>query len=215
MANTKASGDHNSIDYFANSAANSGAAVPAGRLLRRTEAARMLGVSKSTLRRMEGDALTPVVGPRNVHLFQEEEVRAVVVTRRSHLEAQPAAGDVAAEAFALFDAGVHVVDAVKQLRVGPELIERLYATWARLRGLMVLSVEARSEINTLLLGWDDHSLRTDADVVASLRKWMLEESVRRCSDCRSEMATFCRVCAKRWGLAAAREHLAAERARKL
>ena len=64
MANTKASGDHNSIDNFVNSATNSGAAVPAGRLLRRTEAARMLGVSKSTLRRMEGDALTPVVGPR-------------------------------------------------------------------------------------------------------------------------------------------------------
>jgi hypothetical protein len=64
MANTKAAGDHNSIGEFANSATNSGAAVPAGRLLRRTEAARMLGVSKSTLRRMEGDALTPVVGPR-------------------------------------------------------------------------------------------------------------------------------------------------------
>ncbi len=215
MANTKASGDHNSIDDFANSAANSAAAVPAGRLLRRTEAARMLGVSKSTLRRMEGDALTPVVGPRNVHLFQEEEVRAVIVTRRSHLEAQPAAGDVAAETFALFDAGVHVVDAVKQLRVGPELVERLYATWARLRGLLVLSVGGRAEINSLVRGWDDQSLKTEADVLTFLKKWMLDESFRHCSECRTEMAAFCRSCAKRWGLTAAREHVAAERARKL
>jgi hypothetical protein len=215
MANTKAAGDHNSIGDFANSATNSGAAVPAGRLLRRTEAARMLGVSKSTLRRMEGDALTPVVGPRNVHLFQEEEIRSVIVTRRAHLEAGPAAGDVAAEAFALFDAGVHVVDAVKQLRVSPELVERLHSTWARLRGLLVVSAEGRSEITSLVRGWDDGSLKTEADVLAFLRKWMLDESFRHCSECRTEMAGFCRPCAKRWGLAAAREHLAAERARKL
>jgi hypothetical protein len=215
MANTKASGDHNSIEDFANFATNGAAAVPAGRLLRRTEAARMLGVSKSTLRRMEGDALTPVVGPRNVHLFQEEEIRAVIVTRRAHLDGGPAAGDVAAEAFILFDAGVHVVDAVKQLRVGPELIERLHSTWARLRGLLVLSSEGRSEINHVLLGWDDRSLRTEADVVAFIRKWMVDESIRRCSQCSKDLAAFCRDCAKSWGLAAAREHVSRERARRL
>lgn len=215
MANTTASGEHNFIEEIANSARDSVAAVPTGRLLRRTEAARMLGVSKSTLRRMEGEALTPVVGPRNVHLFQEEEVRAVIVTRRAHLEAGPAAGDVAAEAFALFDTGVDVVDTVKQLRIGPELIERLHATWARLRGLLVLSIEGRAEINSLVRGWDDQSLKTEADVLAFLKKWMLDESFRHCSECRTEMAAFCRSCAKRWGLTAAREHLAAERARKL
>lgn len=215
MANTTTSGDHTSIDDLANSGAKSAPTVPTGRLLRRTEAARMLGVSKSTLRRMEGEALTPVVGPRNVHLFQEEEVRAIVVTRRAHLESGPAAGDIAAEAFALFDAGIHVVDAVKQLRVGPELVERLHATWARLRGLLVLSVEGRAAINSTVRGWDDGSLKTEADLLAFLKKWMLDESFRHCSECRTEMAAFCRVCAKRWGIAAAREHLAAERARKL
>jgi len=215
MANTTAAGDHNSIDDFANSGAKSTPTVPAGRLLRRTEAARMLGVSKITLRRMEGDALTPVVGPRNVHLFQEEEVRAIVVTRRAHLEAGPAAGDIAAEAFTLFDAGVHVVDAVKQLRVAPDLVERLHATWARLRGLLVVSAEGRAAINSTVSGWDDGSLKTEADVLGFLKKWMLGESFRHCSDCRTEMAAFCRVCAKRWGLVAAREHIAVERARKL
>lgn len=175
----------------------------------------MLGVSKSTLRRMEGETLTPVVGPRNVHLFQEEEVRAVIVTRRAYLESGPAAGDIAAEAFALFDAGVHVVDAVKQLRVGPEVVERLHATWARLRGLLVLSAEGRAAINSTVRGWDDGSLKTEGDVLAFLKKWMIDESFRHCSECRTEMASFCRVCAKRWGIVAAREHLAAERVRKL
>jgi hypothetical protein len=130
-----------------------------GKLLRRTEAARLLGVSKSTLRRMEGTALTPVVGPKNVHLFQEEEVRAVVVTRRAYVGVQANRGDVAADAFALFDAGVHVVDAVKQLRVSPDVIEGLYERWARLRSMLILSAEARSEIATVLMGWHDNSLK--------------------------------------------------------
>jgi hypothetical protein len=194
------------------------AAVPvAGKLLRRTEAARMLGVSKSTLRRMEGTSLTPVVGPKNVHLFQEEEVRSVVVTRRARFDSssQPANGDIAADAFALFDAGVHVVDAVKQLRVAPDILEKLYETWARLRGLLVLSSATRSEINALLLGWDDGSLQRGTDVVAFLKKWMVDESFRRCSGCRTEMAAFCRACAQRWGIAEARQQLAAQKARKL
>lgn len=210
-----ASNDRLSIDEFENPDVTQAATVPHGKLLRRTEAARMLGVSKSTLRRMEGTSLTPVVGPKNVHLFQEEEVRAIVVTRRARLDTQQATGDVAAEAFALFDAGVHVVDAIKQLRVSPETIERLHATWARLRGMLLLSAEGRSEINTVMLGWDNHSLKTEADVIAFLKKWMHEECFRRCSDCKSEMAMFCRVCAKRWGLGAAREDLAVERASKL
>lgn len=215
MATRTLPNDGISLEKLGNLGAEEAVAVPAGRLLRRAEAARMLGVSKSTLRRMEGTSLRPVVGPKNVHLFQEEEVRAIVVTRRSRLESEPGSGDVAAEAFSLFDAGVHVVDVVKQLRVAPDVVERLHATWARLRDMMVLSVDGRSEINKLLLGWDDHSLKTEADVVAFLKKWMTDESFRRCSDCRTEMASFCRTCAKRWGLAAAREHVASERARKL
>ena len=62
---------------------------------------------------------------------------------------------------------------------------------------------------------DDNSLKTEADVLAFLKKWMVDESFRHCSECRTEVATFCRACAKRWGLVAAREHVAAERERKL
>ena len=197
-------------------AAQKPATLPAdGKLLRRTEAARLLGVSKSTLRRMEGTALTPVVGPKNVHLFQEEEVRAVVVTRRAHLDTQASSGDIAADAFTLFDAGLHVVDAVKQLRVSPDVIEGLYERWARLRSMLILSPEARSEIATVLMGWDDKSIKTAADVVTFLKRWMIDESCRPCSECRTEMAAFCRTCARRWGLAAAREQAAAGRAPKL
>lgn len=186
-----------------------------GKLLRRTEAARLLGVSKSTLRRMEGTTLTPVVGPKNVHLFQEEELRAIVVTRRAHVGMAANAGDVAADAFALFDAGVHVVEVVKQLRVASDLIEALYERWARLRSLLILSPEVRSEIATVLMGWDDKSLKTAADVVTFLKRWMIDESCRTCSECRTVMAAFCRSCARRWGRKGAREQSAEDRGRKL
>lgn len=194
---------------------NPPALPPSGKLLRRTEAARLLGVSKSTVRRMEGTALTPVVGPKNVHLFQEEEVRAIVVTRRAHVAMPTNAGDVAADAFALFDDGFHVVDVVKQLRVSPDIIETLYERWARLRSMLVLSAEVRSDIATVLMGWDDKSLKTAADVVTFLKRWMIDESCRTCAECRGEMAAFCRGCAKRWGLAAARQQAAESRARTL
>lgn len=194
---------------------NPPALPPNGKLLRRTEAARLLGVSKSTLRRMEGTALTPVVGPKNVHLFQEEEVRAIVVTRRAHVTMPTNAGDVAADAFALFDDGVHVVDVVKQLRVAPDVIESLYERWARLRSMLLLSAETRYEIATVLMGWDDKSIKTAADIVTFLKRWMIDESCRTCSECHTAMASFCRSCAKRWGLAAARERVVDERARRL
>lgn len=216
MARRTTGADADSREKSGNSAAQNPATLPSnGKLLRRTEAARLLGVSKSTLRRMEGTALRPVVGPKNVHLFQEEEVRAVVVTRRAHVGVQGNCGDVAADAFALFDAGVDVVDVVKQLRVSPDVIEGLYERWAKLRSMLLLSAEVRSEIATVLMGWDDKSLKTAADIVTFLKRWMIDESCRSCSRCRTEMAAFCPSCARRWGLAAAREQAAEAKARKL
>ena len=122
---------------------------------------------------------------------------------------------MAADAFALFDAGVHVVDAVKQLRVSPDVIEGLYERWARLRSMLILSAEVRSEITTVLMGWDDKSLKTAADVVTFLKRWMIDESCRSCAECRAEMAVFCRSCAKRWGVATARTQAAEKRGTKL
>jgi predicted DNA-binding transcriptional regulator AlpA len=65
-----------------NSSAQEGVAVPvAGKLLRRTEAARMLGVSKSTLRRMEGTSLTPVVAASETPPAMKLTVAAVAFQR--------------------------------------------------------------------------------------------------------------------------------------
>jgi len=145
---------------------------------------------------MEGHDLTPVIGPKNVRLFQEEQVHAVVVTRRAHVDNRATAGDLAADAFTLFDDGHDVIEVVKRLRVGPELVESLFEHWARLRRKLVLSAEGRSAMCTTLMGWDDGSLRSERDVLAFLEKWVTNESVRRCWVCKREGACLCRACAR-------------------
>lgn len=194
----------------------SGRPVPGtGKLLRRAEAAKLLGVSKSTLRRMEGEVLTPVVGPKNVRLFHEEEIRSVVVTRRAGISSQRGDDEVAAAAFTAFDENVHPVDVVKQLELDPDLVESLHARWAHMRGLLVLSRDARSNVQTLLTGWDSGEIRTADDLCAFLRKWVTDESIRTCWECKEEAACFCRKCAREWGLRAAQTEIGERRARRL
>ncbi|MFZ5893263.1 MAG: hypothetical protein ACOY0T_19545 [Myxococcota bacterium] len=175
----------------------------------------MLGVSKSTLRRMEGTELQPTIGPHNIRMFHEEEIRSVIVTRRGRMDAGSDAGELAAEAFELFDNGLGVVDAVKQLRAAPEFIESLHTHWVRLRKNMLISAEGRAAICMALIGYDDSSLRTEADVIAFLNKWVTMDSARRCLQCKSDFACFCRECAKQWGLREAMGELADAKARKL
>src|SRR5450432_2893768 len=53
-----------------------------GRFLTRRQVARRLGLSLSTVRRMEGVQLKPIVGERGVRYFEETEIQAVFVRRR-------------------------------------------------------------------------------------------------------------------------------------
>jgi len=194
----------------------SGAAAPAGRLLGRAETARLLGVSKSTLRRMEGEQLEPVVGPKNVRLFQEEQVQALVITRRSSTTGARATGDIAADAFDMFDKDVHPVDVVKRLRIAPDLVEMLHQQWARLRGLLVLSQETTTSICDMLGEGEARSLpKSDADLLGFTKKWVQDASTRVCVQCTGEPAEFCRDCAKSWGRRAARNEIAEQRTRRL
>ena len=194
----------------------SGSAMPGGRLLGRTETARLLGVSKSTLRRMEGERLAPVVGPKNVRLFQEEHVQALVVTRRSSTTDGRPSGDVAADAFELFDGQVHPVDVVKQLRVAPDLVESVHRQWARLRGLLVLSQETKTMLCNML-GEDEAAAlpSSDADLLGFAKRWVQDASPRVCVQCQDEPGEFCRGCAKSWGRRTARDEIAEQRTRRL
>lgn len=192
------------------------AAAPSGKLLGRAQAARLLGVSKSTLRRMEGASLEPVLGPRNVRLFHEEQIQSLLVTRRSEVAGGRPDGELAAETFELFDAGVHPVDVVKKLRVDPDLIESLHQRWARLRAMLVLST---SGVQSLCLSLSEAEViaapKSESELLGLVTKWVQEMSLRECTQCNKNPAAFCRECAKAWGVRAVRQETAMRRSNRL
>ena len=97
-------------------------------LLTRSQAARRMRVSVSTVRRMEGDALDPVV-IEGRHYFRADDVESV----RPRTD-----GEIAARAFEAFSAGKNVVATVIELEQPPALIEDLYKSWQRLSGDLIV-----------------------------------------------------------------------------
>ncbi len=110
-------------------------AVPpeATALLTRAQAARVLGVSVSTVIRRE-NVLKPVV-LNGVHMFDERVLRREVVTvrhRQAIASLGPTSGDVAASVFELLEAGVESTQIVIRLRVTPDAVVALRAQWAEM-----------------------------------------------------------------------------------
>jgi hypothetical protein len=117
--------------------------------------------------------------------------------------------------FELLDEGLHPVDAVKRLRIQPELVETLHQHWCRLRGLVVLSTAATIELHDLLFDGTSPRPTTAAELLALAQSWVIEESQHHCKQCRAEPAAFCRACAKAWGASAAQNELVVQRARRI
>lgn len=102
----------------------------AASLLTRAQAARVLGVSVSTVIRRE-HVLKPAI-VNGVHMFDERVLRREVTTIR-HRQAigalGPTSGDVAASVFELLEAGVEPTQIVIRLRVPPDAVQALREQW--------------------------------------------------------------------------------------
>src|SRR5260370_38608461 len=73
------------------------------RLLKRREAACLLGVHESTVRRMEKESvLVPIRGPDGVHRFHEEHLRKLVVQQRARTTPAAPEADAAEPPVAVF-----------------------------------------------------------------------------------------------------------------
>jgi hypothetical protein len=177
-----------------------------GRLLTRGQVARRLGLSLSTVRRMEGVQLKPIVGERGVRYFEETEIQAVFVrVRRTRMpDDEHADGTLAAAAFTRFRDGADVVAVVEELREPPEKVERLFEHWKRLRATVLLDAKSlavlESDLNASKLG-DENALLS---AVAEFKK----SAALRCVLCEQEPAYWCRSCAQEAGRAEARERAA-------
>lgn len=177
-------------------------AAPNGRLIRRTEAARMLKMSVSTLRRYEHQR-HPTVGPDGVHLFDEVELRSAAITisrRRAIATMGASAGDVAADVFTLLDGGTHPVEIVKQLRVAPDVVAALLEQWTQMRGGFFVSKDEAFELGCISRR---HQPRTAGAAIADLRRYVeqLKQSKRgstQCQCCLQVTASICEPCAVDW-----------------
>jgi len=169
-----------------------GSIIPAAapsRLLTRQEAARMLGVSETTLRRREGEGLRPTMRGRT-HMYEETLVRQMTTTmRRRWSGPAPMDGGVAADVFGLLADGIAPRDVVIRLRVPPEIVGRLCSQWAELGdGFFVPGEDATT------LG-----LRGVEDVRAAVRRVAEVEaqaaaSQTACTRCNAPSTSICRDC---------------------
>jgi hypothetical protein len=124
-------------DEASSSTDTSAVMLPHGKLTR-AEVARRLGVSVTTLRRMEGTKLHPTRRSDGVHLFDATEVEAVLVTyrqvrSRTTRASAEADGALAAQAFECFDQRVPVSEVVKRLQIAPERAAAFQIAWSRLK----------------------------------------------------------------------------------
>ena len=94
--------------------------------LTRKQAAALLGVAETSVRRLEGTHLHPIRRGRFVFFdAQEVERCAAEGTRR-----QPDSGEIAARAFELFRSGRDFRDVVIELRQTPDRVRQLYREYA-------------------------------------------------------------------------------------
>lgn len=98
------------------------------RQLTRAHVAKRLGVTTTTVRRLEGKALHPTVTEEGIRLFAPEEVERLAHVRAAK-PAPEASGEVAAEAFRLFREGYGLEDIVMRLKQSPGTIRRLFDEW--------------------------------------------------------------------------------------
>jgi hypothetical protein len=162
------------------------------KLLKRNEVAEILGTSVSTVRRMEGSTLRPIVGERGEHLFHEEHVRELVVQRTRVTSQGPDTydGPTAAVAFELFDAGHGPVEVVKRMKLDPRAARALHREWADLRGGFFVGAEASAKVERIGFLNDSMPVTSGEELVRVLT----ECDVEQCACCRRRVPHFCPSC---------------------
>jgi hypothetical protein len=115
-----------------------------------------------------------------------------------------ATGDVAAEAFTRFDSGVPPDELVTELVLPVDTVEYLWRTWARLRGVVLLSPEAAQTFREGLCS--NCPIANGSDAVAAARR-LVERPLKRCPRCKDGAREYCTTCTSKEARRAARSTL--------
>jgi len=161
------------------------------RLVGRTEAAGLVGLSVATLRRLERTRLRPVVDQNGVHRHSVKRLLDYKAARASSTsDADGRERTLAAASFEHFDRALGPADIVKLLKVTPNVARELHREWADLGGGFVVSGEAAVKIERLAVNDDGSPVRSGADLLRLLER--LDEP--QCSGCERRTPCFCLRC---------------------
>jgi hypothetical protein len=148
------------------------AGSPGPVLLTRAEAAALLRCSSSSVRRLEGDALHPIVGADGVHRFDPAEIARLAGSRSPLPVHGSKEGERDARVFEAFEEGKGLREIVTTLRLPVDLVSKLHASWQKMGSNqdMILSSERLAQLRSAL-GFD---VRRPADLVEEVQ-WLTEQ----------------------------------------
>lgn len=200
---------------------------PSGPLVGRTQLARILGVSPSTvIRHVEGQLIQPIVDDRGHHRFALDDIESirhsVEITRFRRSGASspatvpqsPQIGPVDRDTYVaileLLDVGTEPIDIAKKLRLFPSEIDPVVRWWTERKGAYFVSREQADEIWSSLGAFTDkpnYALKPKDG--AGLERVAREAGLRcndlrdelaqksTCTSCKAERAMYCPGCAKK------------------
>jgi hypothetical protein len=183
----------------------------------REQLARAVGKDERTIRRWERTRLAPAVslGPDGVHRFDMQRVSELLEVRERHGPTAPDAydGEMAREAFRLFDEGLDQVDVVKQAGFDPRAVKAMYREWASMRGGFFVPAEVVAKIASL--PWlDGPNLALDGSACKLLTCIERTRPRERCTRCEHNQPELCAECARDIAVHQAKARAAEARLRK-
>ncbi len=163
----------------------------------REQLARVVGKNERTIRRWERTRLAPAVsvGPDGVHRFDMQRVSELLEVRERQEPTSPDDydGDMAREAFRLFDEGLDQVDAVKQTGFDPRAVKAMYREWTSMRGGFFVPADIAAKIASL--PWlDGPSLAVEGSAEKLLACVERTRPRERCANCEHKAPEFCSEC---------------------
>jgi hypothetical protein len=163
----------------------------------REQLARVVGKNERTIRRWERTRLAPAVsvGPDGVHRFDMQRVSELLEVRERNEPSAPADydGEMAREAFRLFDEGLDQVDLVKHTGFDPRAVKAMYREWTSMRGGFFVPADIAAKIASL--PWlDGPSLAVEGSAEKLLACVERTRPRERCARCEHKPPEFCSEC---------------------
>lgn len=199
-------------NYDPSNLPNSHAALQKERKMTRQQMADAVGVSSSTIVRLEQRGLIQYAGKskRGWFLFDEsqiEEVKSRLQMRipKERDSSSPAASlrnssttnfdaDVAARVFKELEKRKHPVDIVMELDIHPDVVKSIFLSWKDLRGGLYIPQPVMDKINALPLegSWPS---KTAEELLENLRA-SAAATLPQCLRCKKEDRVLCKGCAE-------------------